>query len=187
MIPSLAGRLFIALPIPESTRSALSNHLQQTIGSTPLPGRAVSPRNWHFTLHFLGKTDQETAEAICHVLESIDLGEAFEVEIAGAGAFPSLHRAKALWLAVERGREEMENLAAVIHKALVRAGFPGEDRPFRPHLTLRRFKQTRDMREIAETIGDARTRMSVTNVVLYRSHLGHGPPRYEELRTFPLN
>ena len=186
MARTYGGRLFVGIALPEPTTKALQKHLRLCFQDGELPGRVVPPENWHFTLRFLGETSEEEASEIGQALANAFLGNPFHIQIKGVGAFPSLHRAKALWLGVSTGREDLVSLADAVHESLLTAGHEKEMRPFKPHLTLRRFKRSEDMRETAKQLGGFSQPMGVDELCLFRSHLGHGPPRYEILARFPL-
>ena len=66
------------------------------------------------------------------------------------------------------------------------AGFPPEDRPYRSHLTLSRIRPDQDVTAVLDAVPPLGLAMPVDRVVLYRSHLGPGGPRYEEVEAFPL-
>jgi 2'-5' RNA ligase len=181
------GRLFLGISLPQSTTNALKSHLKSRLGALQIPGRVVPPDNWHFTLRFLGNINAEAASDICLQLGHAPLGEPFHINIEGVGAFPSLHRAKALWLRVHEGQEPLVALSETVNDRLHQTGIEPGEHPFKPHLTLRRFKRSEDMRYVAEKIGDFSHAMAVNEVCLYQSHMGHGPPRYEILRRFSLS
>ena len=181
-----AGRLFLGVPLPETVREALRGHLRGSFGER-LPGRAVVPENWHFTLRFLGDTDAARRDALVDALRSSDLGPAFALGFGAMGAFPRPARASVLWVGVEDGAAEIRALAAVVEEAARRAGFVAEEKAFSPHLTVSRLNPPADVRrEIAE-VPPFGGRMEVDAVTLFRSHLGGGPPRYEAVERFPLN
>lgn len=61
------------------------------------------------------------------------------MRVSGLGAFPVVDQARVLWLGVSAGQEFLD-LQASLAACVLRAGFILEDRPFRPHLTLARFR-----------------------------------------------
>ena len=68
--------------------------------------------------------------------------------------------------------------------AAQKAGLEPEDRPFRSHLTLSRVRPPQGIGHLM----DEQIDLSWTGdrVVVYRSHLGDGPARYEEMEIFRL-
>jgi len=182
---SRAGRLFVGIPFPAELREALQQHLRATFGER-MPGRAVVPANWHLTLRFLGDTDAARLHALTDALRQIDAGPRFDLSLAGLGAFPRPARATVLWIGVDDGAAELKSLAAKIEAAAVRAGFEAERKPYSPHLTLSRLNPPADLRRAIDAAPSFGGRMTVDGFVLFRSHLGGGPPRYEHVEHFPL-
>jgi RNA 2',3'-cyclic 3'-phosphodiesterase len=187
-VPTLGpvGRLFLGVAIPEPIRASLERHLRGALGERPLPGRPVPPHNWHLTVRFLGDTPAPHWEALRRELDGADLGTRFALRFGGPGAFPRPARASVLWLGIEEGVEPLTRLVAAAEGAARRAGFEPEERPFRAHLTLSRIQPPRDVRELLASIPPAAEGMEVTGLVLFRSHLGAGPPRYEVWERFTL-
>ncbi len=180
------GRLFLGIPLPHEVREALRRHLEEAAGARGLPGRAVQPANWHLTLRFLGDTDADAHRRLMEELRAAELGPAFALGFGRLGAFPRPRRATVLWIGVEEGAREVRALAAEIEQAARRAGFAAEVKAFSPHLTLSRIQPPQDVAALVERVPPFRTRMPVDAAVLFRSHLGGGPPRYEVLERFPL-
>jgi 2'-5' RNA ligase len=179
-------RLFVGIPVADDLRDALQRHLAAAVGER-LPGRAVPPANWHLTLRFLGSTDAARHRRIVEELGRIDPPPTFDLTLACLGAFPRAGRAKVLWIGVGEGADALRALAASIESAAVRAGFAPEPKPFSPHLTLSRLDPPADLRPIIEAAPPFNGRMRVDAFVLFRSHLGGGPPRYEQLDRFSLD
>jgi 2'-5' RNA ligase len=180
-------RLFLGVALPEETRTALEGRLREALGGEPLPGRPVPPTNWHLTLRFLGDTPAEARERLVRELRAAACGPAFPLELAGLGAFPRPARASVLWVGAAEGEAPLRALAEEVEAAVRRAGFPAEPRPFSPHLTLSRIQPPHDVRALVEHFPDFAERITVDAVVLFRSHLGRGPARYEAVERVPLH
>jgi len=178
-------RLFLAVPLTDEARHAVVHHLKAHLAH-PLPGRPVRPELWHLTLRFLGEVDEVGADRVMREVDAAERGRGFSLRWGALGAFPRPRRANVLWLGVERGEAEAARLAAVVEDAVEAAGFPPEDRPFRSHLTLSRIRPDQDVTAVLEAVPALGLDMAVERVVLYRSHLGRGGPRYEEMEAFPL-
>jgi RNA 2',3'-cyclic 3'-phosphodiesterase len=173
-------RLFVAVPLTDQVR-------QEIIARLPtLPGRLVPPQNWHFTLRFLGNTEPRMSEFLVGGLRKARLGAAFSILFGSLGAFPRAKRARIVWLGVDDGAGRLISLAEKVESAVRHAGFPAEERPFRPHLTLTRIEPTRSVADVLADKSPLQIRMPVTEVSLVRSELGKGPARYEILESFAL-
>lgn len=148
MIPDDELRIFIAVAIDPEVRHGLAAHLITHLAGELLPGSSPPAENWHITLRFVAKVEQAGYERLLAKLDDSELGSGFRLGFAGLGAFPKPGRATVLWLGVERGTEELSQLAAVVEEAAVSAGFMPEERPFHPHLTLSRIRPPQDVRQL---------------------------------------
>jgi 2'-5' RNA ligase len=178
-----AGRLFLGIPLADELTGALAQHL----APAALPGRLVPPDKWHLTLRFLGDTSHETLHRLHEALRATSFGPRFEIVFDRLGAFPRPARASVLWLGVGHGAEMLTALAKSIESAVRQAGFAAESRAFASHLTVSRLQSPRDVRPVIEAVPAFRERMQVNDVILFRSHLGRGPSRYEVVERFALS
>jgi len=172
----LPERLFIGVPLTEDARRAIVRSLPKS-----LPGKPVPPENWHFTLRFLGSTSDEARDQIVERLESATCGAPFSIRFSQLGAFPNPKRARILWLGIDEGAEQLIQLAAIAEGTARSVGFAAETKPFKPHLTLGRIDPPVTVAKLLGTKPRFGTRMTVDSLILYRSHLGGGPARYEEV------
>lgn len=180
-------RLFVGVPVPPEALAACAALLDGVRARHNDRGiRWVSTQNLHLTLRFLGLVPPSRIPSFATAVDAAAAGRAgFEVELAGAGSFPPGRRPRAIWLGIDRGADELAAISRSLDAALVKAGMPHDDRPFRPHLTVARTDAagTTGSLAVAEALhhaaADWRLRFTADRVVLYRSHLGGGPPRYE--------
>ncbi len=132
-------RLFVAISLPEDVRMRLSGL------ANGLPGaRWVKPENLHLTLRFLGELDNAAAADVDDALAGIR-SPGFDLTLDGLGHFGEGRKLRALWVGVDANPELMR-LQEKIEQALIRAGLPAENRKFRPHVTLARFKSNPGVR-----------------------------------------
>ena len=73
------------------------------------------------------------------MLSAIHSPEPVHLEFRGLGFFPNEKRPRVFWAGMEAS-PNLKTLAADIDQAVHRLGFPLEERPFTPHLTLARFQ-----------------------------------------------
>ena len=183
--PDSAGRLFIGVPLTEGARWTIDEHLRRTLPDG-VPGRPGPAANWHLTLRFLGATRGEQMAAIVRHLRAADMGAAFEVGFGGLGAFSRPRSARVLWIGLTEGVERLIALARIAENAAREAGFAPEEKAFKPHLTISRIQPPRDVTAAIQTVPPLDLRMPVDGVVIFRSHLGGGPARYEAVERFGL-
>lgn len=135
---------------------------------TALKTSWVPPANLHVTLRFLGDIAEELAPRLVIALkQSLHAFDPFEIKAGGLGAFPSLEAPRVLWLGVDGGKS-LVKLQGEIERTLGELGFPKDERPFFPHVTIGRIVEgswaaapTLDKPEIATS--------RISEVVLYES------------------
>ena len=142
-------RLFVAIEIPQDICAAYSALLKEFRAIAP-QAKWVRAENLHVTLKFLGETDAAKLGAVHNALGAIRSEQAVTLEFCGLGFFPNERRPRVFWAGMEASAN-LKTLASQIDHAAHRLGFPLEDRPFTPHLTLARF----DPPGIAPKLGDA--------------------------------
>ncbi|MGB7847475.1 MAG: RNA 2',3'-cyclic phosphodiesterase [Candidatus Acidiferrum sp.] len=130
-------RLFIAIEISTEIRSALSAFLKELRGIAP-HAKWVRTENLHVTLKFLGETEPAKISAIESALGSIRSMQPVTLEFRGLGFFPNEKRPRVFWVGMESS-SNLQAFADEIDRSMHEMGFPLEDRPFTPHLTLARF------------------------------------------------
>lgn len=178
-------RLFLAVALDDDTRAGLLAHLEANGGSR-IPGRHVVAANWHLTLRFLGAGRTDQRERLSAHLDEHLGGGAFTLRFDGLGAFPRPGRATVAWLGVSGDLERIDAIAAECEEAARAAGFPPEERPFHPHLTLSRIRPPEDMRALVAEFPPPPGRLEVDRVVLFESRLRGGPPEYLVVESFPV-
>lgn len=188
-------RLFVAVPIPSSVATAIGELVavvRDELGPSGQRVRWVQMAGLHVTIRFLGPTPAANVETVAAAVERAALAGpgSFGVRVGSAGAFPEPQRPRALWIGIREGATELGLLSDAVTTELIAAGWALEQRPFRPHLTIARTDGVHVAAEAGERLvaaaADLDLAFEVDRVVLYRSHLGHGPARYEELRSVPL-
>ncbi len=140
MTPPPTLRAFVAVELPAEVRDALAREQRRL--REDLPGaRWVRPEGIHLTLHFLGEIRAELVPALeREIAAAVAPSPAFAVRLRGRGVFPSPRRPRVLWIGVD-GSGGLEDLQRDTGAALARCGLAPERRPFRPHLTLARFRR----------------------------------------------
>ena len=136
-------RSFIAIEIPAEIQNAIADNIASLKKILPKPLiRWVAPQNVHLTLKFLGDGSPANLQRLAGSLQVEAVShEMFSMSIGGLGAFPTQRRARVIWI----GLEAPPALAALQHaldSATAQLGFPREERPFSPHLTVGRVAQT---------------------------------------------
>ncbi|MEX2220870.1 MAG: RNA 2',3'-cyclic phosphodiesterase [Candidatus Rokuibacteriota bacterium] len=189
-------RAFVAVVPDNALREAIAAAIERL---RPL-GSAVAwvPRaNLHVTLQFLGNQSEERlAEAEAALAEAAARSAPFDVGVHGIGAFPGIERPRILWIGLALGALETRALQAHVTDALAARGFPREERPWHPHLTIGRVHDERRWRREAgpplrAALAQAATTtfgtLRVVEVALMRSELSPAGARYTVRRAIGLS
>lgn len=179
-------RCFVAVPLPKALRSKLSEVVRRWREEPNGPDlRWTGAAGWHLTLAFLGWVD---AEMVAGLLERLadPAARASRADVGGGGvgAFPSPRRARVVWYDVADDHGQAAALAEGVRRSLSPMVPSVDDgSPFRPHVTLARARAERgaDLRVWLPGRAVPSGVIPLERVILYRSHLGRGPARYEPL------
>jgi 2'-5' RNA ligase len=167
----LQQRAFIAIPLPAALQQQLAilqRQLRQLIPELKTP----QAENLHLTLHFLGTQPQQLLAKIGRDMLSIgQKKKIFNVTLKRLGFFPQRRRPRILWLGIEPQAELVElyqQLAADLEKQ----GLQPEQRKYRPHLTIGRFRQKVATTEpLCPFLSQQYGSMKIDRMVLYTSEL----------------
>jgi RNA 2',3'-cyclic 3'-phosphodiesterase len=191
---SMMLRSFIAIELPAKVQSAISDSTASLQKALPKPlVRWVTSKNLHLTLKFLGDVSPANLERLAEALQSESVRhEKFSLSVGGLGAFPTSHRPRVIWI----GLEAPAMLTAVqraVEAVSSRMGYPSEDRPFSPHLTIGRVGQdvsATDLKRICSAIEETKIgplgTVSVEAIHIFKSDLQPGGSVYTHLYAMPL-
>lgn len=178
-------RLFIAIDLPSEVK-ALLHEIQQRLRRHTTAVRWADPQGTHLTLKFLGETRAATVPAIMEGMQhAAARNPVLTLQTEAPGVFPNSRRPRIVWLGVGGDIPALRRLHSDVERFVAPLGFPTEQRPFAPHLTLgRSTKEPRaaDYAAISHAVEQTQVLQkivfSVTEVVLMRSELSPGGARY---------
>jgi len=159
-------RSFIAIELPHELRRKLSQ-LQAQLKSGGLASvKWVDPYGVHLTLKFLGNVAVNRLNNITKAIEVAARGiSPFRLEVLELGVFPNLKRVQVVWVGIGGDIDKLGQLQQRIESNLVPLGYVSESRPFAPHLTLARLRDTASLVErqkLGELIAGTRFESSYT-------------------------
>ena len=184
-------RSFLAFELPPEIREqieAVSRELQKL----SLPVRWVRVHNIHLTIVFLGSVDEDAIDAIKEKAQQGVTGFfTIRARLKGIGVFPNWRRPRVIWVGMDGEIETLSNLRDALQRELEVLGFKPEKRPFRPHLTLGRFKglieQDEELKWILDRYHDFTSELhSLNELVLFKSDLKPDGPVYTRMASWPL-
>ena len=186
-------RTFLAIDLPSVLHSAIGQNIRAV--QRELPGLSWSKtENLHINLKFLGETTESQIDQIRRAVEpAVSHVSPFVIELKGFGVFPDHRSPRVLWIGLGGALDSLTALADCVGRAVVPLGFPQEDRPFRPHLTVARVKK--DHREVGRVLGALGVLtdpfpcgpLPVDRVTLFKSDLRQTGPIYTKLWDVSLN
>ena len=183
-------RAFLAVDLPEEFRQEAAAFGQELKGSGA-DVKWVEAANLHLTLKFLGGISEEQVPSLSGALKQACAGlSPFILTLEGIGAFPGTTRPRVIWIGVSEGKEKLIGLAKAVEEACGGLGFPAEERPFSPHLTIGRTRSQKGIARLVKQLQLAefkgKTPAPVDRLTLFWSTLSPRGPTYTKLAEIPL-
>jgi 2'-5' RNA ligase len=152
-------RVFTAVELPRATREAVVRTAHTLLmppesrearlwkrGLAPVP-----PENLHATVRFLGEVEEERLpEIVAALRDAVEPLPAATARVSGVGAFPGRGRPRVIWCGIDDPDGALTRLEQAASSGLAPLGFPPEDRPYHPHVTLARVRDGRVGRTLSE-------------------------------------
>ncbi|MGB9836246.1 MAG: RNA 2',3'-cyclic phosphodiesterase [Candidatus Saccharicenans sp.] len=183
-------RSFIAIDLDENIKNSLTE-LVKVLKPAGQNIKWVARENFHLTLKFLGEINEAQAETVKQSLIQLShKHRPFSLLLKGTGSFPpGQSRMRVIWVGIE-AEPELFNLQKELEEELERKGFPREERPFSPHLTLGRAKvpekQERLKKELEKFSAQNFGQMTVKEIIFFQSILRPEGPIYKPIDRFEL-
>lgn len=186
-------RAFIAIEIPLEIKQAIS---RQTASLRQSSGRAirwVSMENIHLTLKFLGEVSSANLELMAQSVRAECTHSApFSIAVEGLGCFPNVRRPRVLWIGLS-APPALIHLQHQIETSATRLGYPPDEKPFSPHLTIGRVREQASAAELQtlrllleQTHLPSLGTFSVDEICFYKSDLKPEGPVYTRISTIRL-
>jgi 2'-5' RNA ligase len=186
-------RAFLALDHPDAIGRAIAAVQERLKRRLFGEIRWVRTEGIHLTLKFFGDITAAQAASIAAVVEKKAIETpTFALSLRGIGVFPDPRRPRVLWLGMEGELERLLVFQEALERAFQEIGFPREERPFRPHLTLARISPSgprgvtgmaKALEKGGETAGEE---FLAADISLMQSTLTPQGAIYSRLGGFPL-
>ncbi len=164
-------RLFIAISVPKTLHQYCRQLQSQFDG-------LKKTSDFHITLQFLGD-GIESSNKIQKALNQIKF-EPFEIEMGDIVPFGPKARPRGIWIECNRS-ETLEELVKEVHSRMIAIDYES-DRPFRPHITLGRYKRL--PKTAPKRVEGTPRHLQIDHFELIQSHLGENGPHYKTLQKF---
>ena len=183
-------RVFIAITPPATIQQKVTE-VREAFQHSNLPWRWVRAEHIHLTLKFFGNVPMERISAIAQAMERASHEQtAFPLRATSLGCFPHASRPRVLWIGLDDPSQALGPLYERLTSACLSLGFPAEERPFHPHLTLARVQNKGPSNQLFSTLDRHQNRgfgeFLVTRIYLYKSQINRGGPAYTILRSMAL-
>jgi len=178
-------RSFVALPIARDTANELGDvaakmSYQDKSGAV----RWVDQENYHVTLAFLGEQNEHDLEILAEQLDYHIRQTEFHALLSHLSPFPET-RPKLVAAMLDKS-DDIKNVHQQVISAVNSADMPIDKRKFIPHVTLGRYRHSRNA-----YAGNIPLNVSfnalIDEVVLYESVLTTTGAEYEPIYRFPLD
>jgi len=178
-------RCFLAVDVSEEIKQNIIR-IQNDIKNIDVKVKFVEIDNFHFTLSFLGETNEnEVNTLIGKLTRELEDNKSFNITLKGLGYFGTSHNIKNIWIGVNEGEKQFHNLSTSITKHTDK-----RDSRFSPHVTLCRIKSPQNMNDLIIYVNKMKERefgsMRVNNIHIKKSILTPDGPIYSNIHTFRL-
>ncbi len=187
-------RAFVAIETPLALQEKIARRIAPLRQRLPPPlVRWVPVTNIHLTLKFLGETSRTTLEQLAALLRA-EAAEhiSFSILAGGLGVFPNRAQPRVLWIGLT-APDALQALQRNVEGICARLGYPPEDRPFAPHLTIGRINPRLNPEEkqriraaLEEVKIEELGNIPVEAIHIFQSDLRPEGAVYTRLYTLPL-
>jgi 2'-5' RNA ligase len=184
-------RSFLAFELPEDIKKSITT-VSRTGRELPLDLRWIKQNNIHLTVVFMGNFPEEKIQSIGESVQKVcTRTDPFNVSPGGLGFFGNRRHPRALWMGLNGNVHRMGRFRDALQKCLKPYGIKTERRPFKPHLTLGRFKKgARPWPHLDQMISEYANLTAPAHpldaLVFFKSDLTAGGAVYTKLDTWSL-
>ena len=184
-------RSFLAFELPADIKKVVLTVYSAEM-NLPLDLKWIKPDNVHLTVVFMGNIPEDKIEAVGDAARKVCTGFApFDVNPGPMGFFGSRRHPRVLWLGLNGEVRGMGYFRDALQKNLKPFGIKVERRPYKPHLTLGRFRKGAHpwpyLDHMMAKYRDIECPTStMKELVLFKSDLRPGGAVYTKLDAWPL-
>lgn len=188
---SACWRLFIGISFPSELKDECGKLIQRLKTGIQFSGAYpswVKAESLHLTLAFLGSTEVNKITELHSFMQEAVVGlKPLRLRLAGLSLFPTPKNPRVIALHLTGDLVQLERIQTTLAQRLMDAGYPVDNRPFRPHVTLARLKSMRGLAGVRDVVhmhkDCAIGECTITGITLYRSHLLPDGAEYEPVVT----
>ncbi|MBM7692943.1 2'-5' RNA ligase [Peribacillus deserti] len=176
---------FYALKLPNEAKYYIHENLTELKDKLTF-NKWVHPEDFHITLAFLGKVEEEKLkDSIQKVRNSCLEQPGFSLKLTELGIFGPAASPRILWAGVQN-EDRLYSLQKAVYISCEEAGFLLDKKPFKPHITVaRKYKGDNKFNpDSLSTLGEFT--FTADRFTLYKTNIGMSPS-YETIQDFNLN
>ena len=178
-------RSFIALPVSKDTANYLGDlSAKMSYQDKSNAVRWVPQENYHVTIAFLDHQEWADLENLANILDDTIIQPEFKINLSYLSPFPE-SRPKLLAAMVEKSNE-LVDLHSQVVSAIRSSGIQTDKRKFKPHITLGRYRHSKNTFSGAIANFIPREEL-VEEIIMYESILSSDGAEYEPLLRLPLD
>lgn len=181
---AVSPHYFIGIPLKEEIKQTVLDwqlHLKKELEDNYQIW--TNKEDFHITLKFLGEVEAKKISDLKKELNKLKELKTFQITIKEIGTFGQPRKPRVLWAGVE-DNQELHIWKDQVEKVCMNVGFPEDNQPFRPHVTLaKKWKGDKLSKEkFNQLVGELQTNreMNVDSFSLFRIHPSKRP-KYEEV------
>ncbi len=178
-------RSFIGIPVPQEAANELGDiAAKMAYQDKSNAVKWVDQANYHITLAFLGEQSMHDLESLADQLDHSIQQISFEASVKHLSPFPE-GKPKLIAAMLDRN-DRLRELHQQVMSAVNISGIELDKRRFIPHVTLGRYRHTRNSFSGAIPMNIS-CEFILDDVVLYESNLTSSGAEYEPIFRFPLD
>jgi len=185
-------RSFLAFELPEDIKTIVTR-VSGEMRKSGLEVRWVRPEFIHLTVVFMGDIQSEQIPSMGEEIKAVCSSHPpFGISLKPMGCFPNSRSPRVIWLGIDGDLERMSHFRDQLQEGLAPFRIKGEERAFRPHLTLGRFRKPgKKQTELDQLLAGYRDLSSpsctLDELALFRSDLKPGGAVYSKMLSWPLS
>ena len=186
-------RIFIAIPLPASTKAFLKG-IQEQLKESGSDVKWVETENIHLTLKFLGEAADDQLSKAALILEEVAKDTpSFAIGVSSLGAFPRISSPRIIWAGVDKGAKEAGDIAKTLEERLSLIGIPKEERGFSAHITIGRTRSGLNLGRLSKALEEISLseerqgqEFTAARITLFQSTLTPKGPIYAAIKEADL-
>lgn len=141
--PAENVRVFVSVGLSAEARESLTDAVERIRADIPGGIQWAKPDGMHITLKFLGNIPSAKVSPLLECVGEVACANrGFGLKLIGLGMFPNRRKPRVLWAGVGGDLDALSSLQQAAEDAINGLGYPPEQRPFRPHITLGRPRRS---------------------------------------------